>query len=282
MIKQPRIKLECQSWRSVALAAAAGVTLAILPGRALAESGFRVSPATGLELGPGSAAADSGSAGRAKPKAGAPESGEKKPTEITASKETTFDEKSRVAVFLGDVTVNDPQFKLTCEKLTAYLKKATPQPDKGNPGDGAKPVANPSPSPEKASEKPGKENGGDDAAMGGGLERAVAEGDVIIVQEKTDDKGEVTRYVGKAAKADYNATTGDVTLTGWPQIQQGPNNNQVATDEGTVMILNRSGHLKTIGPSKTEISSSDSSKTQGKAGETKGNKPETSRTSIFP
>jgi hypothetical protein len=39
----------------------------------------------------------------------------------------------------------------------------------------------------------------------------------------------------------------------WPSIQQGINN-QVATDESTVMILKSSGQSRTIGASKTLIS----------------------------
>jgi len=46
-----------------------------------------------------------------------------------------------------------------------------------------------------------------------------------------------------------------VILSGWPQIQQGINN-QIATEEGTVMILNRSGRMQTVGASKTVIAES--------------------------
>jgi lipopolysaccharide transport protein LptA len=196
---------------------------ALLPGAAVANQEFKVSPSTGLEL---DEPATGAPVSRVK-SVGAPVAAEKKPTEITASKETTFDEKARVAVFTGDVTVVDSQFNLRCEKLTAYLKKAKGVEAKGD----AEPDA------------------------GGGLDRVVAEGDVLIVQEKVGTNGEVTRYVGKAKKAEYNAATGDVTLTGWPQIQQGINN-QVATEEGTIMILNKSGRLRTVGPSKTEIKES--------------------------
>jgi len=38
----------------------------------------------------------------------------------------------------------------------------------------------------------------------------------------------------------------------WPQIQQGINN-QVATQQTTVMILNPKGHSRTIGGSRTMI-----------------------------
>ncbi len=200
---------------------AAMLALWLCPGPVAAQNGFRVDPSTGL--GGGNAPATP----KKQERDFFARDAERTPTEITASKETTFDEKTRKAVFLGDVTVKDSQFNLTCEKLTAHLRR-------------------------------GDSKSGDEApkpAEGGGLERAIAEGGVVIVQEKVDDKGRATRYVGKAEKAEYDAASGNVTLTGWPQIQQGINT-QVATERGTVMILNKVGALKTIGPSKTVISDS--------------------------
>ena len=76
---------------------------------------------------------------------------------------------------------------------------------------------------------------------------------MTVVQDKKDEAtGEITHYVGKGATGEYDAHTGDMKLTGWPQIQQGLNN-QVATSERTIMIINRDGRLKTIGPSKSVI-----------------------------
>lgn len=196
----------------------------------LAENNFRVSTETGLELGdqkPKPVA-------EKKPKPVSPTVAEKAATEITCSGETTFDGKAGIVVFVEGVKVKDPQFELTADKLTAYLKKSAKEP------------AAPSPTPADAKSDDAK-------SPASGLERAVAEGNVIISQDKVDEKtGEVTRYVGKGAKADYNALTGDMTLSGWPQIQQGFNN-QVATEEGTVMIMNKDGHLRTKGPSMTVI-----------------------------
>ncbi len=227
----------------------------LLPASGFANNEFRVSQTTGLELDtPASLSHDSG--GSDTKKKGEAEPGVKKPTEITASRETTFDEKARVAVFSGDVTVVDTQFNLTCDKLTAYLKK---------PGADAKADAKGDAKADATAEKKGGPE------VGGGLDRVLAEGNVVITQEKAAANGEVTRYVGKAAKAEYNAATGDVTLKGWPQIQQGINN-QVATAEGTVMILNKSGRLKTIGPSKTEIKDS-SDKDLMKVGKSESSRP---------
>ena len=204
----------------------------------LAQSNFPLSTAeTGLEL--ASDAPLPSAKPTPKPK---PAAAEKKATEITCTGETTFDAKAGLAVFLKEVKVNDPQFALTADKLTAYLKKTSKE-----AGKGASPAPAPSPTPEA------KANAA--AGPASGLDRAVAEGNVVISQEKVDEKtGEITRYLGKGARADYDAATGIMTLTGWPQIQQGLNN-QVATEEGTIMTMDKDGHLTTKGPSMTVIKS---------------------------
>ena len=74
----------------------------------------------------------------------------------------------------------------------------------------------------------------------------------MITQEKKNDRGDLVKSVGKCGKATYDATTGDVTMEDWPQIQQGINN-QVASQESTVMILNAKGRSRTIGGSRTMI-----------------------------
>ncbi len=89
-----------------------------------------------------------------------------------------------------------------------------------------------------------------------GIDRAEAEGKVVIVQENKNDKGEIVKSIGRAGKAVFVPSTGDVTLSIWPQLQQGINN-QVATDQGTVMILNRAGRLKTIGGSRVTLVDAD-------------------------
>ena len=64
--------------------------------------------------------------------------------------------------------------------------------------------------------------------------------------------GPPTRAVGRADKATYTATTGDVELRGTPRVQEGPNMH-VATSPDTVMIINQNSQLTTHGPSRTEI-----------------------------
>ena len=87
-----------------------------------------------------------------------------------------------------------------------------------------------------------------------GIERAVAEGNVVIVQRTKDDE-ENKGAVGRAQRAEYIPSTGRATLSGSPQIQQGINRH-IATSPGTRMILHRDGRASTVGPSRTVITDS--------------------------
>jgi lipopolysaccharide export system protein LptA len=153
-------------------------------------------------------------------------------TEITAL-EASFDQKTREAVFIEKVVVIDPEFNVICDRLTAYLKKPKQE------GEAA-------PATESLNSAP----------KGGGLERAVAEANpgrqVLITQDKMEADGTLTKNIGHADKANYDATTGDVVLTGTPSVQQGINL-CVATDASTVMTLNRNGRMRVEGPHRTVI-----------------------------
>lgn len=160
-------------------------------------------------------------------------------TEITADN-AEFNNKTHIAIFTGEVFVVNPDFNVNCDKLTAYLKHdekpATPADAKA-----PKPAAVPE-APVAAKSK-------------GGLEKAIAEmrngGRVVITQDKKNDvDGTVTNSVGKADKAVYNATTGDITLTGNPEIRQGISN-VVPAEEGVTLIINRDGRYRAIGRTKT-------------------------------
>lgn len=85
-----------------------------------------------------------------------------------------------------------------------------------------------------------------------GMEVAEAVGNVVIVQENTEKNGQTTKAIGRSGTATYVPASGEVTLRVWPSVQQGMNN-QVATEEGTVMVLNRNGKSRTVGGSKTVI-----------------------------
>ncbi len=173
-----------------------------------------------------------------------PEKKAKGPTEIVAL-EATFDQKGHIAIFIGDVVVTDPEFIVQADKLTAFLKHD----DK--PTDGAAPrVAAPAAVPAPNGDKDRK------PAKGGGLERAIAEADpgkvVTVTQEKMELDGSTSRSVGHGKKVHYDSITGDITLYGKPDVQQGINT-CVASEEGTIMILNRDGKMRVTGAHKTVI-----------------------------
>lgn len=157
----------------------------------------------------------------------------KGPTEITAEK-ATFDNRKHIAIFIGSVVVNDPEFYLTCDKLTAFLKSDAPA------GAAEKPAPKPA-----SDAKPG-------AQKKGGLDRALAEGNVNIIQEKTEADGKTSRSTAKSKTADYDARTGDIILKGRPIVHQGMNQCE-ATSDGTVMTLNRDRNMSVDGPNKTII-----------------------------
>ena len=83
-----------------------------------------------------------------------------------------------------------------------------------------------------------------------GIERAVADGNVVIVQQ-TSNPGE-KGAIGRARQAVYVPSTGLVTLSGWPEVQQGINRH-IATTPATRMVMNRDGRATTEGASKTVI-----------------------------
>lgn len=124
-----------------------------------------------------------------------------------------FDSAKNTGVFTGHVVVNDPRFNIQSDKLTVYISK--------------------------------DENGG--------LEKAVADGNVGVVRDRPDPKGgPPLRSVGRSENAVYTTKDGNVELTGNPRVQQGLNMH-VATSAETVMVLNENGQLTTHGPSRTEI-----------------------------
>jgi len=175
---------------------------------------------------------------------------------VIDSQNMDYDEKTRVAVFTGEdygVFLKDPQFTVNCDKLTAYMRKVA-----GGAG-GAAGVKGKGAAVAKATPAPAAKPGGADAAApkGNGLQRAIAEGSadrpVVIVQDKPAANGDEAQHnVGIAEKADYNADTGDVILTGWPRVSQGINT-QIATSKNTVMTMNKDGHTMTTRGSSRSI-----------------------------
>jgi lipopolysaccharide export system protein LptA len=163
-------------------------------------------------------------------------------TTITAQKRLLLDSLGKEATFWGDVKVVDPRFSLACEKLTVFFRDKTG-------------IANAIEGKDAKEGKAGKEAG--EVPADGALERVVAEGDVVIFQEKTNDRGEIERSVGRAHKAVYDTKTGNISLSGWPQVEQ-KQNTIVAMEESTVILLNRKGTLEVLGHSKSVLRNSNS------------------------
>ncbi len=177
----------------------------------------------------------------------APDKKAKGPTVITAVEGATFDQKTHQAVFIGQVVVNDPEFNVTCDKLTAFLKHEEAK----APGDKPKPPADPPPSA-----APGK-TGKDD--KGGKLDHALAEGHVIITQDKVEADGTITHNIGHGEQATYDSASGDIVLIGMPQVEQGINT-CIALEKTTKIVLNRDGKMRVFGPHKTVIKDASSDK----------------------
>ena len=169
-------------------------------------------------------------------------------TEITAQKRLVYDPKESKAIFTGDVVVVDPRFNLNCETLTAFIKK-TEQKSRS-------PLAAVDAEKEtQKTETPGAAQTAGSAPVApknsGGLERAIAEGVVVIVQERVNDQGEVERSVGRAQKAVYESTTDTIALSGWPRVdQEHKRNSIVATSAETVMTMTKKGDVDIQGPMK--------------------------------
>jgi lipopolysaccharide export system protein LptA len=148
-------------------------------------------------------------------------------TEITAQGGLKFSRDENQAVFVSEVVVSNPDFSLTCDKLTVILRRT------------------------------GKLAGGESAAPrvvegekgGGGIEKAIAEGNVWVSLERWNEKGESERSVGRAQKVIYEADSGDISLIGWPVLEQKGNRMEVPGDKG-VIDLNRKGTLVTRDPVK--------------------------------
>ncbi len=156
----------------------------------------------------------------------------KGPTEITG-REAMIDNRIHQATFTGEVEVKDPEFNVICDRLTVFLRKpkaAAPKPDPAAP----KP-------PETKSDKDSDS----------GIEKAIADGNAIITQEKVDSDGKMQRYLGKGKKAVFDNDKKTCTLTGWPSVTQTLDGNMskevISKEESTVIILNQEGRMEVKG-----------------------------------
>lgn len=107
----------------------------------------------------------------------------KGPTIVTATDEATFDSKNHVAVFIGKVEVQDPQFSMTCDKLTVQLN----------------------------------------ADGGGMKQANADGNVFIVSVQKDKNGGPDEKSNGKGDRAIYTPSDGRIALYGNPQVQQGGN-----------------------------------------------------------
>jgi lipopolysaccharide export system protein LptA len=164
----------------------------------------------------------------------------KGPTEITA-REAHFDNRTNEAVFTNEVLVKDPEFNISCDRLTAILKKGDPKPAAKAAG----------PATPGTPEAPDADDKKQEKDANGKLDRAIAEGNVVITQDKVDADGKTTHYLAKGRKAVYDATTGNVTLTGWPSVMQSLGSSTgkqiISREESCVIVMNRVGKIDVKG-----------------------------------
>ncbi len=212
----------------------AAASLLALDTAAPAQSGARnpAPPRSGLDISGIESLPDS-NAPRAK--------SEKRPTgpvEITAH-EATYDNRTNIAIFSNEVVVKHPEFGLSSDRLTVTIK-STFLKNMDQPDGKAKPAEEKNKAP---AEKPKSNEGA--------LEKVVAEGHVIMTQDKLDGNGMPQRYTGKAARAVYESKTDTLKLYGWPQISQSIGGNIskqiVAREESCVIILDRAGKIEVKG-----------------------------------
>ena len=188
------------------------------------------------------AAADAGTNVENPPPAEKPDPNAPTETEVLATNGADFASKERIAVFNGDVRVNDPRFQLACDKLTVFLNKTAT-------ADGGKDAA-----PTPAATPPPANGAKNQNDPGGGIDHAKAEGHVIIIQKRAAAKpGEEPKIsIGRAAEADFDNKTGDMVLHGWPSVEQN-GNTLVSLAQSTVITLHKDNSMNTVGPCRTVI-----------------------------
>jgi hypothetical protein len=144
------------------------------------------------------------------------------------------------------VNVKGPDFEISCDRLKVILKPKAPP--------GAKSADAPKPA---EGEKPGDgKNPPAAAAIGGmgAIEEAIAEGNVIITQDKPGKPGDPpSRYLAKGKKAVFTDAKGSMVLTGWPQILESIEGKPVkqtnALEETTKITLFQSNDMNVDGRS---------------------------------
>ncbi len=214
---------------------------------------------------------------------------------------TFFDSTNNIAVFVGNVVVDSPQFHITCDEFEVHMRKQAKDdaddkagPDakgakpadakaaKGTKGDakgakGAK-AAPPAAKPDLKTlavtapatapgtgEKPGAAVAHDaQNPADTSIENAIAKGrKVVIIKHSPDGKIQI----GQSRHAYYDGNSGDITLRESPQVQDG-NDLHISLEPTTVMVLTQNGALHTTGRATTKLKQAEgqAAPTPGKSG----------------
>jgi lipopolysaccharide export system protein LptA len=180
-----------------------------------------------------------------KPETLAPPAEKKAPKQAIITADTNFfDPSNSISVFQGNVKANHPDFDIDCEELEIHMKKsaksaaAAPTAPSTAAIDPTKQTANPTTNPTPAP-----------AEAQSGIEKAIAKGPLVTIIQKAPD-GSIK--IGKGRHVTYDGKTGDITLRGMPQIQDG-NNTIIATSPDTVLVITADSKIRTMGPHQTRL-----------------------------
>jgi lipopolysaccharide export system protein LptA len=163
---------------------------------------------------------------------------EVQPMQIQAEGGMRLEQAKGYGRFFGGVILISPMdgVVMNAKELEVYFE-ATPEKGGGNQAKGS------------GEEKPKGVEVKQEKGAADGLRQVIATGEVAIVQERKRPDGVLERSVAKARRAVYEASTGNVTLTGWPQVKNGDNVVSALTEE-TVIVMNEKGVLDVQGKAK--------------------------------
>ncbi len=183
-----------------------------------------------------------------KPETLAPPAEKKAPKQAIITADTNFfDPSNSISVFQGNVKAKHPDFDIDCEELEIHMKKtekkagtgpAVPNSAAIDPAKQPAAASTPAATPESAP-----------ADGEGGIEKAIAKGPMVTIVQKAPDG---STKIGKGRHVTYDGKTGDITLRGMPQIQDGYNM-IIATSVDTVLVITADSKIRTSGPHETRL-----------------------------
>lgn len=159
-----------------------------------------------------------------------------------------FDPSNSISVFQGNVKAKHPDFDIDCEELEIHMKKSEKKAASGPaaPTTAAiDPTKTPPPTAPVADPAP--------AEAQSGIEKAIAKGPMVTIIQKAPDG---STKIGKGRHVTYDGKTGDITLRGMPQIQDGYNM-IIATSADTVLVITADSKIRTMGPHETRLVQAD-------------------------